>query len=185
VTYLSLYIADKIKMINNDLLKGLDNKDLESLEAVKVPMNQLFDHIRESIQGHMRENIKELIKKLRKDKQITGEDLRTIQKWMVGDAEYYTKIETNFQDWVKECKRLSNILAGYTSEKSVEDESSLFTLNALLVDLRFTLEDVIRYVDFSNRVKQFMDSINSGKISKEDKKILADLIEQQLYSEEF
>ena len=67
----------------------------------------------------------------------------------------------------------------------MEDESSLFTLNALLVDLKFTLEDVIRYVYFSDRIKNFMDSIISGKISKKDKKILADLIEQQLYSEEF
>ena len=182
---MSLYIADKIKIINNDLLKGLDNNNLESLESAKVPLNQLSDHIREAIQGHLRENIKEIIKKLRKDKDISGEDLKTIEKWMIGDAEYYTKIENNFKEWVNECKRLCNTLAGYTSEKSSEDVTSLFTLNALLIDLRFTLEDVIRYLDFSNRVNQFMDSINSGTINKEDKKILADLIEQQLYSEEF
>lgn len=181
---LSLYISDKTKMINDNLLKGLDGKDIESLEAVKPPLEQLTDHIRESLQGNLRDSVKELIKRLKRDEQITAEDLKTIEKWMVGDAEYYTKIETNYQDWVNECKRLSNLLDGYTSEIYVENESSLFTLNALLVDLKFTLADVIRYVSFSNRVKNFMSSASSGTISTEDKKVLADLIERQLYSED-
>ena len=104
---------------------------------------------------------------------------------MVGDAKYYTKIENNFEDWINECKRLSDALKKYSSESSIESETSLFTLNALLVDLRFTLSDVIRYINYSDRVKRFTDTSLSSDISRDDKKILADLIERQLYSEDF
>lgn len=182
---MSLYIADKIRMINDNLIKGLESKDLEVLEGVKNPLEQLSNHIRESLQGNMREPIKILIKKLKKNDEITGDDLKIIEKWMIGDAKYYTQIENNFQDWINECKRLNVLLKNYGSETFVEDEISLFTLNALLIDLRFTLADVIRYVNFSDRIKRFMDSASRGNMNKDDKKILADLIERQLYSEDF
>ena len=182
---LSLYITDKIRMINDNLIKGLDSKNIESLESVKVPLDQLSNHVRESIQGNLRESVEILIKKLKKNDEITGTDLQIIEKWIVGDAKYYIEIENNFQDWVNECKRLNDLLKKYGSESFVEDETSLFRLNALLVDLRYTLADVIRYLNFSNRVKNFMDSASKGMADKEDKKILADLIERQLYSEEF
>jgi hypothetical protein len=185
VISLSLYIADKIKMINEDLIQGLNGKNIESLESVKAPLEQLQKHVRESLQANLRESTTGLVKRLRKDMNITGEDLKTIEKWLVGDAEYYTKIENNFQEWVAECKRLVDLLGGYTSSNYAEDESSLFTLNALLTDLRFTLEDVIRYVYSSDRVKSFRNQLKLGEISAEDKLVLADLIERQLYSEEF
>jgi len=185
VNSLSLYISDKIKMINDNLGKGIDNLDLESLEAVKVPLKQLRSHLRESLQGNLREPVQELVKKLKRNETLTGEDLQTIEKWLVGDAEYYTEIENNFQDWISECKRLITVLSGYSSEGYAEDEISIFKLNAFLTDLEFTLSDVIRYVYSSNRIKRFKDSVSQGNINSEDKKALADLIKRQLDSPEF
>lgn len=182
---MSVYIADKVKMLNENLEKGLRNKDSDALEEAKVPLRQLQDHIRESIQASMRESATELIKKLKRGKDLTGEDLRILEKWVVGDAEYYTEIENNFKEWVNECERLNNLLASYNSPDFKENESELFKLNAFLTDLEFTLSDVIRYIESSNRVKRFRDQATSGRIDDEDKKWLADLIGRQLYSEEF
>ena len=73
-------------MINDNLIKGLDSKDIESLESVKIPLDQLSNHVRESIQGNLRESVEILIKKLKKNDEITGTDLQIIEKWIVGDA---------------------------------------------------------------------------------------------------
>jgi len=182
---MSMYISDKIKMINNNLERGLNGLDLEALEAVKDPLTALRNHVRESLQANLREPISDIIRKLKRDEPISVGDLKTIEKWLVGDAQYYTEIENNFQDWKNECKRLITILNNYGSPTHVEDEVSMFKLNALLTDLEFTLHDVIRYVYSLNRVKSFRQSASSSDISKEDKRALAELIERQLYSKDF
>lgn len=182
---MSMYISDKIKMITDNLERGLDSLNIDALEAVKDPLTALRNHVRESLQANLREPISDVIRKLKKDEAMSAEDLKTIEKWLVGDAQYYTEIENNFQDWKNECKRLSNILDKYSSSTYVEDEASMFKLNALLTDLEFTLHDVIRYVYSLNRVKNFRESASSAEISREDKKALAELIERQLYSDDF
>lgn len=182
---LSIYISDKIKILNDQLEKGLTNIDIDALEAAKLPLEQLHSHIRESIQASLREPASNLVRKLKRDEELSYDDIKTIERWLVGDAEYYTEIENNFQDWVNECKRLNNLLAGYTSPGFQEDEIKLFKLNAFLTDLEFTLRDVIRYAESLNRVKRFQSSIGSGRIEKDEKKWLADLIERQLAFEDF
>jgi len=108
-------------MINDKLERGLSGLDLEALEATKDPLTDLRNHIRESLQANLREPISDIIRKLKRDEPISVEDLKTIEKWLVGDAQYYTEIENNFQDWKNECKRLITILNNYSSPDYVED----------------------------------------------------------------
>ena len=185
VNSLSIYIADKIKVINENLGKGLQNKDVETLEMIKTPIDQLHNHVRESIQASLREPITELIRKLKRDEPLSGEDIRVIEKWIIGDAQHYTEIENNFQDWLKECERLGNLLAGYSNPDLNQDETQLFKLNAFLTDLEFTVNDVMRYIESVNRIKRFRESLGTGSIGKEEKKWLVDLIEKQLVSPDF
>ena len=113
------------------------------------------------------------------------EDIQQIEKWLIGDAEYYTEIENNFNDWVEECKRLQNLLGLYTHPEIATDEIKLFKLNALLTDLKHTLDDVIRYVEAQDRISRFRSSIAAGTLNKETKKWLADMINRQLAFSEF
>ena len=112
---MSMYVADKIKMINEKLTRGLEGSDVETLEAVKDPLTALRNHVRETLQANLRESITDIIRKLKRDEPISVGDLKIIEKWLVGDAQYYTEIENNFQDWKGECKRLANILDSYSS----------------------------------------------------------------------
>jgi hypothetical protein len=185
VNSLSIYIADKIKIINENLKKGLQNKDVETLELIKNPIEQLHTHIRDSIQASLREPITNLIRKLKKNEPLSGEDIRAIEKWIIGDAQHYTEIENNFQDWIKECERLGNLLAGYANPDLNQDETQLFKLNAFLTDLEFTIDDVMRYIESVNRINRFRESLGSGNIGEDEKKWLVDLIEKQLVSSDF
>jgi len=182
---MSVYIADKINMLNEKLLTGLKNKDINALEEAETPLRQLQDHVREAIQASLRQSAEELYKKLKKGQDLTAEELRTLEKWVVGDAEYYVEIENNYKDWLNECERLRNILKVYSSPDYKEDETQLFKLNALLTDLKYTLNDVKRYTEYANRVKRFKQNASMGTVDKDDKKFLADLIGRQLVSEEF
>lgn len=185
VNSLSIYIADKIKIVNENLAKGLQNKDVELLELIKTPIEQLHNHIRESIQASLRGPITELIRKLKRDEPLSAEDIRAIEKWVIGDAEHYTEIENNFQDWVKECERLGNLLAVYANPDINQDETDLFKLNAFLTDLEFTIKDVMRYIESINRIKRFKESLGTGNIGTEEKKWLVELIERQLVASDF
>ena len=118
---MSVYIADKINMLNEKLLIGLKNKDIDALEEAEIPLRQLQDHIRESIQASLRQSAEELYKKLKKGQDLTAEELRALEKWLVGDAEYYVEIENNYKDWINECERLRNILKVYSSPDYKED----------------------------------------------------------------
>jgi len=182
---MSVYIADKIKILNENLERGLKNKDIEALEEAEIPLRQLQDHVRESIQAGLRESAEHLYKKLKRGEDLTPDDMNTLEKWVVGEAEYYVEIENNYNDWINECERLRNILTAYTSPGMNEDEIQLFKLNAFLTDLQFTLRDVKRYSESANRVKRFRENAMSGNIDNNDKKRLADLIGKQLVSEEF
>ena len=179
---MSLYISDKIKIIKDNLEKGLESKDVDSLEAIRNPVEDLHNHIRESVQGSLRVPINELLRKLKKGEDLSGEDIRTIEKWMVGDAEHYVEIENNFNDWLKECKRIGNILTQYENPKINLDETQMFKLNTFLTDLEYTVVDVMRYIESMNRKKRFMDSIGTGKISEKDRKWLIEIIKRQLAS---
>ena len=182
---LSIYIADKIKILTDNLEKGLQTKDVEALEAAKAPIDEIQGHVRESIQASLRLPVEDLVKKLRHDKDLTPEDLRIIEKWVVGDAQHYVEIENNFKDWIAECERLGNHLGTFNDPKFKEDQIQLFKLNAFLTDLKFTLSDVIRYLEAQDRVNRFKNFVESGNITKEDKKWLADLIGRQLVSPDF
>ena len=174
-------ISESLRMLTTELDKSLNSLNGDDLEKASLPLNQLMKDVRETIQDNLSEPAKLIINKLRKDQQLTYEETKLIEKWIVGDAEYYSRIENNFDDWVQECRRLHSLLSTYTLS-SVE---KLLNLNALLVDLKNTLNDVVRYVEARDRVKMFQSSLDTGSLSREAKNSLAEMIEQQLYSYDF
>ena len=178
-------ISDKIKNLRNELEKGLRSLDADLLETASLPLTGLQNELRETIQENMREKAKDVISKLKWNKTLDIDDMKIIERWIVGDAEFYTEIENNFNDWVEECKRLHHMLSIYENASIENDEIKMFKLNALLTDLKYTLEDVKRYVNSKNRIKNFKQSMNTGQIDKETKKWLAGMIKEQLDSQEY
>jgi len=178
-------ISERIKALRGDLEKGLRSLDADLLETASAPLAGLQNEVRETFQENLRKKAKEIISKLKWNKPLSSEDMQIIEKWVVGDAEYYTEIENNFNDWVEECKRLDHLLGSYTSSDINSDEIRLLKLNALLTDLKYTLEGVTRYVASRDRVDRFRQSMGSGELDKETKKWLAGMIKEQLASSEY
>ena len=174
-------ISESLRMLTTELDSSLNTLNGDDLEKASLPLDQLMENVREAIQENLSEPAKLIINKLRRDQQLTYEETKMVEKWIVGDAEYYSRIENNFNDWVQECKRLHSLLSTHT----ISSVEKLLNLNALLADLKNTLNDIIRYVEARDRVKMFQSSIGTGSISRDTKNSLAEMIEQQLYSYEF
>ena len=104
---------------------------------------------------------------------------------MIGDAEFYTKMENNLIDWVAECKRLFKVLKHYSFEGVEDDENQLLAIGALLTDLKFTLVDIIRYSEAMNRVDQFKVMTQGGPPNAKTKESIAEMIESKLNSAKF
>lgn len=183
--YLYGDISERIKTLRDDLEKGLRSLDADLLETASVPLASLQNEIRETFQENLRKKAKDIISKLKWNKPLSPEDMQIIEKWVVGDAEYYTEIENNYNDWVEECKRLHHLLGLYTSSDTGDDEVRLLKLSALLTDLKYTLDDVIRYTAARDRVERFRQSMGSGELDKKTKKWLAGMIKEQLASSEY
>ena len=92
---------------------GSSMKLLESASQAEVSdltssFSNLEGLLREYIQEITKKQILEIIAKLRKNEPLTPEELKYVELWLVGDAEYYTKLENNFADWIDEFNRIIN-----------------------------------------------------------------------------
>jgi hypothetical protein len=76
----------------------------ESYQRVASVFSDLEVQLREYIQDITKDEINKIIRNLEARKEITKEELKFIKLWIVGDAEYYIKIENNFNDWLLELK---------------------------------------------------------------------------------
>lgn len=178
-------ISDNVELLKSQLETSLRSLNTDQLESASLPIGDLRNVLRETIQEKLRDPIEDIVRKLKRDENLLPDDIQKIEKWLIGDAEYYTEIENNFNDWVGECKRLQNLLGLYTHSDIENDEIKLFKLNALITDLKYTLDNVIRYVGAKDRVKRFRGSIAAGTLDKDSKKWLADMITRQLAFAEF
>jgi len=182
---MSSTIAESVKALTTKIDENIKHFDAFSLELESAPIDELLDDIKITFEEKLREPIERLVEKLKKDESLSSEELHLIEKWMIGDADFYTRMENNLIDWIAECKRLFEVLKHYSFEGVEDDENKLLALGALLIDLKFTLSDVIRYSEAMNRVDQFKKMTQGGPPNAETKKLIAKMIEQKLESEHF
>ena len=172
-------LSKELKKLTIKLDETLKTFDAEKIEDAIAPVDDLHAEIRKTLQKRLKEPAKQLIKKLKEDRDLTPEEEEIAVKWVVGDEEFYTRIENNLLDWVAECKRLFTVLNKFNT-KELKDENNLLALGALLTDLKFTLSDVMRYSEAMNRVDQFKNLTCVGIPNKASKRKIAQLIEQKL-----
>ncbi len=94
-----------------DAMRGALNSMQEgAFQKAGYLLNKNKDEVREEIQRQTAGSIEKVIAKLRDNKPISPQDKDLIKLWILGDAESYTMMENNFQDWINEYKRLLGVL---------------------------------------------------------------------------
>jgi hypothetical protein len=149
------------------------------LNALSAALASLDDELREQIQAVTATQVMPLIDKLRADGPVGPADLELIRLWLVGDAEYYVKMENNFPAWVSELDRLIGVLRQLREEAMTP--SSMSRMEAAVRDALRVASDIAFYRQQEERIRSFQNATRS--LSREDKEALADILAQKLHSE--
>lgn len=155
--------------------------DPGSYARLATILSELEAQSREYVQEATKSEINRVIKKLGSTQPLTGEEHELIKTWLVGDAEYYTKLENNFGDWLSELKRLTDEIektGGATS-----DFKTALHLQALLKDAIRTTWDIYHYLEHKERIDNFTES--TQELDSEERNILIDILKQKLGSADF
>ena len=153
----------------------------EAYMRLATIVDELSVVFREQIQEMTQDDIKVIINKLKEGQEISTADKDKIRLWMVGDAEYYIKMQNNFGDWEKELDRIMSDIPKYKIDNP--DTNSLSQLAAVLRDASEVLGDIYYYLQEKERVENFAEAIED--LDNDERSTLVRLLEQKMRSEEF
>jgi len=170
-------LIEKIKIVNN-IQSSISQDTVVDLLA---NFSSLERALREHIQLITQKQITSIIDKLKTKKPLAREDLSCIELWIVGDAQYYTKLKINYSDWMRE---LNKVLEDIKTLSQYDfDLDSCNTLRAVIKDGIRNLSDIDYFIREQQRVEQFQKSIQ--QLDDEGRDMLISILENKLESENF
>jgi hypothetical protein len=161
-----------------DQLKSIHAKatvaDVGSFESLTDPIVSLTEALREGYQASIQSQVGGLIDKLGTDASLTSSELATIESFIVGDAEAYTRLENNFDEWVAELARLVGVLGGMSS--SLQGSAWLDALGEV-EDAHRVLNDICNYLQQKERVTRFRKTVADG-LTPERRQMLIEILKE-------
>ncbi len=142
-------------------------------------LNESKNIVREEFQKETSAQIKEIIRKLSGQEPVSDQDMGLIKLWIVGDAEGYTKMENDFQDWLDEYERLRTVLNDYENKECTAED--LLKRHGILQDATRVNYDIANFLEQKNRIQKF-ESAMSGSLDKDGRNFLARILSDKLNS---
>ena len=175
-------------MLLQGIAQTMENARTNMLDAAfqqaGTVLNQNKNIIREEIQKTTSEDIKMIISKLSANKELTCEDLDMIELWIIGDAESYTRMENNIQDWLEEYKRLENIIKDYEGKECTI--SDLVKLHGIMEDAIRVCYDIAYFLENKQRIERFESSVRKAtNLGKEAREFLISILSEKLGSSDY
>ena len=145
---------------------------------LSTTMQEFEEAMREHIQEVTKNEILEIIKKLKEAVPLNEQEINYIKLWICGDADYYVKLENNYNDWTEELKRLM----GEIKQEDVQqpDFNAASKLRARLLDGIRVIGDIVFFLKQKDRVKNFTES--TEEIDPEESALLVRLLEGKIAS---
>lgn len=171
-------LSARVSSSFNDAQKAADSASYQRLAAV---LSESGEQLREHIQDITGEQISKIIRKLEAGSQIAKDELAFVRLWVVGDAQYYLKLENNFQDWLSELGRIMNEVDRINNPEP--DLETASRLRALLEDGKRVVYDIAFYLEKKERIANFEES--TLELDKQEKDLLVKLLRAKSASKEF
>ncbi|MBN2014957.1 MAG: hypothetical protein JW778_07240 [Candidatus Altiarchaeota archaeon] len=165
--------------IEGDFDKATETGDQISYNRLAMTFNETENKLREYIQEMTKEKTTEVIQKLREGEDLSREELEFVRLWTIGDAEYYIKVENNFNDWLRELKRIVDEILKIKATADLETTSHL---RAMLEDGKRVIYDIVFYLEKKERVTRFNEA--TKEIDAKERKTIISLLKTQLESKE-
>lgn len=168
-------ITESLKNICKNTESVIASGDADQINILQTLFRDLESSTREKFQEKLYEPALAIVKKLQLDKDLTMQEKRTLELLIVGDADYYTRIENNFADWLTELRRLVALLASIKGDDDRLSVEELCQLRASARDALNLLPTIAYFVKERNRVEQFREATRRY-LEPEDKMMLASII---------
>ena len=152
----------------------------ESYGYVATQLVQSKNAIRQAIEQATAEAVAAIIGKLENNQPLNEAEKQTVKLWVVGDAEGYMKMENNFQDWLKEYRRLLDVIAAWENKTGSVQE--LVEVHGVLEDAIKVADAVSHYLEDRERVARCETALSN--LNAEDNKFIAGMLKSMLASPE-
>ncbi len=170
-----------LKEVLVKLEKALSGMTYEDFFRLSWSLGDLKDSIRETLQKETKSKIESIISKLKNNQNLTSEELKFVEMWVVGDASYYVDAENNFSDWLKEFERLKQLIAGFDRENLTKEET--LKLYGIIQDMTMLVPLISNFIEKKERVKMFKTT--TEVLDPLERKTLLGILETKLKSPDF
>ena len=167
-----------ITKLNEDYRATVASGRGEGFSKLATIFEELGKDMREYIQEESRPQVEEVVKRLKKNQPLNDADKKMIRLWIVGDAESYTNMENNYNDWLKELERLMYEISKFGKDRLDVQEAA--RLQGLLRDGSRLLAGIFFYLEQKDRVRQFEEA--TREIDEQERQLLIRLLEQKKQS---
>jgi len=166
---------EKLNADYNSLNEGYTTGNCWRLSTT---MQELEGALREYVQEITKDEILQIITKLKSKEQLDENEVEYLKLWIAGDADYYVQTENNFNDWVTEFNRLIKEINKFHDNKLSFSEAS--NLRAMLLDGIRVAGDILFFLKQKDRINNFTESTKD--IDPEERDLLIRLLEGKIRS---
>ena len=173
-------LCSNLKLMVQDMDSGSDIPRV-------FPLDKIKNWARESYQEIFREQALLVIRKLKTNEQLSIDEAKLIEEWMVGDVEMYWGLEGHYEEWKAEvlvlCERLKE--CGHPEANS--DVKCLLTIQGVAIELEHVLRDIDHYRYALDRIRRFRAFVGKdiNALPSDDRVKLADQMRNMVYSDQW
>jgi hypothetical protein len=150
----------------------------DSYDGLGAAVATLSEQAHQAMKSQL--DIASLLAKLKEQKPLGPDELKTLEFLIVGDAEYFLKYEADLDRWREEAKQLIAEIAKLQSAPLNVD--SLMHLRALCQELQRVLPNIVYYLDQKERTTKFHQA-TKGPIDEEGYRVLALMVTAMISSD--
>jgi hypothetical protein len=169
-------VKTTIKAALDQAARCVASETSENYDALDALAQTLDGQAREALQSKL--DLASLLPKLKQQKPLTPDDLKTLELLIVGDSESFVKYESDLPHWKAEVQRLVNELNGVTAA----DVDGLLHVRAVCQEMRRVIPDVVYYLDDKERIERFRNA-TAGPLDAEGYRALAEIVTAMISSD--
>lgn len=170
----------RLKGVTSEMASARDAMTDHAFQRSATILNQNQNSVRETLQHMTSGDIRQILDRLQSGKAPTPGDLDIIKLWIVGDADSYTRMENNFEDWLEEYARLEDILKEY--EEKDCDAKDLFRLQGILEDAIRVSYDISNFLEKQERLARFEATVkDKTDWDRDSLEFLVGILTEKLY----
>ena len=162
--------------ISEDFQEVADSGSGEAYSKLSVTLKKMGNELHLYTKKSAIDEMKAVLRKLKNDEALSGEDRRKLKSWIVGDAEYYINKEHDFDNWSANLQRLIGEIKELWMDHP--DAERLLKLRRLARDALGVVADISFYVKQKESVEKF--NAATKEIGESERVVLVSILEQKI-----